>query len=361
MTTLQTALAELEPQFNKKNDYGLTFESECHFALQQITKSDSVLATARNNQASLRNAIMNVSAIGISLNPAFQHAYLVPRNGSICLDVSYRGMVKLATDSGAIDWAKSVLVYEGDIFEWKGPAEPPLHEADVFKPDRMNAQDPLENLRGGYCLAKLHDGGYMVDTMTAAEIIEIKNSSKAKSGPWSGKWSGEMAKKTLVKRASKSWPQSSGRDRLDNAIEIINEHEGVEFTSPVSTGDYLRPTAEQTEKYLELAKGDSVDFWLWYRKLDQRIQSSLPGCEFERGQKGKMMKFFNGQIEDGRMRLDEWSRHTLEMLSAQDEHAVKELFEEMDAAHIEAIIDELPIEMISEAKKIKGEVNNENQ
>jgi phage RecT family recombinase len=352
MTTLQTALASLERPFGEKNAWGLKFESECHFAVQLITKNSSALATAKNNQASLKNAIVNVAAIGISLNPAQAHAYLVPRDGGICLDVSYRGLVKLATDAGAIEWAKAVLVYEGDEFEWRGPAEQPLHRADVFNPERMNANDPMEKLRGGYCLAKLVGGGYMVDVMSAAEIIAVRDSSKAKNGPWQGKWAGEMAKKTLVKRASKSWPQSSGRQRLDHAIEILNEHEGMREEIVVQPADYIKPTQEQTDTYLEMAKGDPVDFWLWYRSLDQRIQQSLPGCEFERGTKQKMMAFFNGQLEEGRQRLEAWVYDASQLCEHTDEHGLAEFFTDMPENQREAIIDGLGMQYIQFARGV---------
>jgi recombination protein RecT len=202
-------LVNLAKPFDKQNSYDLAFESECLFAKQQITKNDFTLKTATNNPGSLRNAILNVAAIGISLNPAAAHAYLVPRDGMVCLDISYRGLVKLATDAGSIEWAKAVLVYEGDTFQWRGPTQEPLHEADVFDKDRINAADPLQNLKGGYCLAKLSTGEYMVEVMTAGEILEVKNTSKAQNGPWKGRWAGEMAKKTLVKRAYKSWPRAA--------------------------------------------------------------------------------------------------------------------------------------------------------
>ena len=35
-----------------------------------------------------------------------------------------------------------------------------------------------------------------------------------------------MAKKTIIKRASKTWPQSDKNDRLAQAINVLNQHEG---------------------------------------------------------------------------------------------------------------------------------------
>ena len=338
-------LVKLEKPFSTQNAYALNFHQECLFARQQLVKSDSTLKTATNNPMSLRSAILNVPAIGLSLNPALAHCYLVPRAGAICLDISYRGLVKLATDSGAIQFAKAVLVYEGDTFEWRGPVEQPLHTADVFDANRIDAADPLKKLRGGYCLAKLADGTFMVDVMSAAEILEVRDSSKAKDGPWKGRWSGEMAKKTLVKRASKSWPQSGGRERLDRAVEILNEHEGLEDAPTVARlTDYLRPTQEQTDTYLELAKGDAVDFWLWYRSQDERLKSSLPGCEFERGTKQKMMKYFEDQLKHGRLTLDAWVIDLRALCEAGDDHGTAEFMVEFEGAQKDALLDALSTE-----------------
>ena len=62
--------------------------------------------------------------------------------------------------------------------------------------------------------------------MAASEIQQIKGTSKAQNGPWKN-WAGEMIKKTIIKRAAKNWPQASGRGRLDQAIAVLNEHEGL--------------------------------------------------------------------------------------------------------------------------------------
>ena len=265
------------PDFADKNDHSMNFEKECWFAKQQLMKNDFTMKTAANNQASLKGAVLNVASIGISLNPASAHAYLVPRDGSICLDISYKGLVKLATDSGSINWAKAVLVYEGDKFEWNGVNKEPVHIADVFAPDRIDAKDPMKNLKGGYCIAQLSDGAYMVDTMTASEILEVRNSSKAfssgKNCPWKGRWAGEMAKKTLVKRAYKSWPQSGGRDRLDKAVEVLNEHEGIEIKEQHDS--YLQASPEQVERMQSLLHSPSSEFAAWFTQLDTEIQISL--------------------------------------------------------------------------------------
>jgi recombination protein RecT len=230
-------MAPWATDFADKNKYGLSFEAECHFAKQVIIKNKGVLEVAQNNPESLRNAIVNSSACGLSLNPILKHAYLVPREGAICLDISYLGLVKVGCDSGAIILAKPVLVhgkrgnYPGDKYSGRGPVTAPVHEYDLSHPDRINGDDPLENVVCGYCLAVTPSGVVVVEEMSGSEIIAVRGSSKAFSSggknPWKGPWSGQMGKKTLVKRASHSWPQTGDRLRLDTAISILDQHEGL--------------------------------------------------------------------------------------------------------------------------------------
>lgn len=271
-------LRQWEGDFNSNNTWKLNFEAECHFAQQHILKSAKTIECARNNQGSLYNAILNVSAIGISLNPALKHAYLVPREGGICLDISYRGLVKLACDSGAITAAKAVLIhgkrgeYQGDDYKWNGPFSMPDHSGNTMHPDRVNMADPLENIVGGYCAAILPNGSVIVDEMTAGEIFATRNTSKSyssgKQTPWTGPWSGQMGKKTLVKRGSTSWPQTEGRRRFDMAIDILNQHEGLPDSElypnavPESSPNAQAPlciTHQQTDALIEHIRAAGLD------------------------------------------------------------------------------------------------------
>lgn len=81
-------------------DRGINFDKEAGFALQILSGSDSMMSAAMNNRQSVENAVTNVAAIGISLNPALKQAYLVVRKGVICLDLSYMGLIHLAISAG---------------------------------------------------------------------------------------------------------------------------------------------------------------------------------------------------------------------------------------------------------------------
>lgn len=216
-----------EPLFvGALTDSSLTWAKECQFAIQLFQRNQKLAETAVANPTSAQNAIINVAAIGISLNPASKLAYLVPRDGMVCLDISYMGLLHIAQSAGVIKWGQCKLVHASDQYETLGLDKAPAHKYAPFA-----TPEDRGPVIGGYCTVKTADGDYLTEEMSYAEIEEIRKVSKAGSspkGPWVNFWS-EMARKTIVKRAYKYWPRA---DRLDNAVDILNETEGV-FTEPV--------------------------------------------------------------------------------------------------------------------------------
>lgn len=204
-------------------DPSIRFEAEAGFAVQILSSNSYALSIAKSNRPSVIAAVMNIAAIGISLNPAKKQAYLVPRDGKICLDISYMGMMELAVASGSIRWAQAHLVHEEDKFRPVGYDRPPLHEYEPFKSDRGG-------VIGVYVVAKTADGDYLTHCMDIASVYAIRDRSQAwkayverqKKCPWVTD-AGEMIKKTCVKQASKYWPTT---DRLDKAIHHLNVDAG---------------------------------------------------------------------------------------------------------------------------------------
>lgn len=172
----------------------VTWAKESQFAIQYFQKNDYLAKTALANPTSAQNAIINVAAIGITLNPASKLAYLVPRDGMVCLDISYMGLLHLAQSTGSIKWGQCKLVYSNDTYESNGLDSAPTH--------KYNAFGERGSIVGGYCTVKTADGDYLTEEMSLTEIKAVEATSKAKNGPWMTLWE-EMARKTIVKRASK--------------------------------------------------------------------------------------------------------------------------------------------------------------
>lgn len=225
-------------------DRSINFDREAEFAIQAIAANDYSTKMALNNRQSVVNAVTNVAAIGISLNPARKQAYLVPRDGRICLDISYIGLMDLAMATGAILWAQAELVYATDSFTLNGFDKPPSHSYSPFAKDRGE-------VIGVYVVVKTSSGDYLTETMSMDEVNAIRDRSSAwkayvekkKSCPWVTD-PGEMAKKTCVKRAYKFWPKT---ERLEQAIHYLNTdgNEGLESLK--------QPTGELAEKWIQLA------------------------------------------------------------------------------------------------------------
>lgn len=242
-------------------DDKITFEKESQFAMQLMQKNEFLNKTAWSNQASLQNAIINVASIGISLNPAKKHAYLVPRDKMVCLDISYIGLLHLAMSTGSILWGQCKLVRANDTYTNNGLDKPPTHISDTFG-DRGD-------VIGGYCTVKTAQGDYLTDEMNIAEIKEIQNISQSKNSsfsPWKKFWN-EMARKTIVKRASKYWPQV---DRLDEAIHILNTDsgEGIQQEKDI-TPDYIDNPIETLKTMVADKPQDKVLQWLKIESFDQ--------------------------------------------------------------------------------------------
>lgn len=222
IATIQGDIYGVQVQFNSVLvDKSINFEREAGFALQLLEINDYALKIAMGNRQSVVNAITNIAAIGISLNPAKKQAYLVPRDNKICLDISWMGLIDLAVQDGACLWAKAELVCASDSFTLNGAGQAPSHNYNPFGRDRGEYV-------GAYCVAKLKDGDYLTECMSIDDINAIRDRSSAwkawvekkKKCPWVTDF-GEMARKTVVKRASKYWA-SSGSDRLQQAIHHLN-------------------------------------------------------------------------------------------------------------------------------------------
>jgi recombination protein RecT len=256
------------------------FEREAGFAIQVLSNNDYALKVATENRQSVINAVTNIAAIGISLNPAKRQAYLVPRDGRICLDISYMGLLDLAVDSGSIRWGQAELVYSNDEFMLDGIDKQPIHRRKPFASDRGD-------LIGAYVVVKTADGDYLTTAMSIGEVFDIRDRSSAwkawvekkRKCPWVTD-EGEMVKKTVIKRAYKTWPRTDRMSRLENAVHYLNTEAGEglhELEPPEKKGpgvhrptdgmmsslsieaqDYVRQVAEDVIEAFQSVKGGAA-------------------------------------------------------------------------------------------------------
>lgn len=251
----------------------IAFKREMEFAMQVFSGNEYLAKVAAGNPLSTRSAVMNVSAIGITLNPAQKLAYLVPRKGKICLDISYMGLMHIAQQSGAIKWCQSAIVRKNDKFKRVGIDRAPEHEFNEF----ATAEERGEMV-GVYCVVKTDDGDYLTNTMRIADVYAIRDRSEAyKSGkpsPWSTDEE-QMILKTVVKQAAKYWPR---RERLDQAIDYVNTEggEGINFAAERGVEKDVSPATDETLKAINdamLPRDGTWDTFLPY--LSKRFKRPI--------------------------------------------------------------------------------------
>lgn len=226
-------LVGIQPKFEKLASIhkAVHYRREASFALEILQGNDYLASVAMSNQTSFERAIINVAAIGLTLNPAHGLAYLIPRKKKVILDISYKGKIALAVEIGSIKWCMAELVYEKDIFKPKGAGLRPIHDYDPFLDDRGR-------VRGGYAIAKTNSNELIITYMSIKEIYLIRQRSEAwlsgKQNPWKTD-ENEMIKKTLIRRNSKLWPFTSthNRERLDEVEKIESENDPIPELAPL--------------------------------------------------------------------------------------------------------------------------------
>lgn len=361
-------IGQQEGQFSKLNQSALNtldFTQECEFARQLLMKNSYTLDAARMNPDSLHTAISNVAAIGITLNPAQKFAYLVPRKVNkeltICLDISYRGLTKLATDTGIIKALKSEIVYENDDFQYHGFHEKPDFKADAFG-DRGG-------IVGVYAMALMTDGSVLVETMKIDEINKIRDDSEAyKAAKSKGGWTlennvwvkyyGEMIKKTVIKRAHKTLPTSQGTEILGKAIDVLNEHEGIEFDKPEQIEKILYTDEEMNEYQRCIDHGDYFNLSSLRYQLDPEVQIALHRLcmpEAEKGKKGAQNNEFTKNMQEAGRQVESSLNLIREALDANDDGGFMEIWESCSEWTKESFISDLTPEQNSIIRDISSE------
>lgn len=324
------------------------WEKESQFAIQQLQKNEYLASAAEKNRASLQNAIINVAAVGISLNPANRHAYLVPRDGMVCLDISYMGLLHLAIQSEAIEWGQAKVVYEKDQYVNIGIDKPPEH--------RQNTFGDKGKIVGVYCTVKLKNGDYLTEEMDMQQIESIKSKSKSASGngakysPWNT-FPEEMMRKSVVKRASKYWPSS---DRLNKAVDVLNEIEGLQ-DQYIQTSPEIKDYTVDQKKYFDqmLTANNSLGLYLFALTLDESIYLSLYHS-FEKGTKGKYQRLVDSMIEAGKKSFNETKMEVFESLAQNDSFALAEAICDCDDQMINLIKDEFNSEQSMIFRELNG-------
>ena len=211
-----------------------------------ITSIQKTPALADCTTQSLLACVMTCAQLGLEPDQFTGQAYLVPFGREAQIIPGYRGLLKLARQSGEIQSVSAQVVYENDEFDFSFGIEEDLKHKPCFR-DRG---EPI----GAYCVLRYKDGGHSFDFMTTEAIEKIRNKSKtSKSGPWVTDWD-EMAKKTVLRRHLKLAPMS-----IEMATAVSLEDRAHAGESQVDIlGDMGGETIDVTDDSTDLPDYDTL-------------------------------------------------------------------------------------------------------
>lgn len=235
-------ISVLTPQFKAALPPHVSVEK---FVRTVLTAVQTTPALVSANRQSLYSAAMKCASAG--LLPDGKEAALVPFGQEVTHIPMVMGLLKQVRNSGELSSITAQLIYANDKFSYKidSDGEHLEHEPLLFG-DRGE-------LLGVYALAKLKDGAVYVEVLTAKQVADIRNVSKAKNGPaWSGAFVSEMWKKSAIRRLCKRLPISTDREApaLDSENDDFNfAGRDVNITeTPTPTDPPAQIEAETTGK-----------------------------------------------------------------------------------------------------------------
>lgn len=210
--------AEVVRDFNKTNRSGLDFDTEIAYMMAVVERNHlDKKASVKLSRApidSLRDAIIQVSRIGLTLNPVLSLAYITPESGKAKYSVSYQGLINLMIDFGMVRSVYAEIVYKGDEFTLK------LHPRKLDHTPYYVTGQKKGDLVGAYAVAELRGGGDMFEFITAEHIKKIRDTAKGKF-IWDA-WYEQMVMKTAVRALWKAVPKTKVSVEVLNAIENID-------------------------------------------------------------------------------------------------------------------------------------------
>ncbi|EGO9014913.1 RecT protein [Enterococcus faecalis] len=187
------------------------------FAIQKVQDRNKRPALEVVTKESVANTLLDMVVQGLS--PAKTQCYFVVYGKELQMQRSYFGtQAVLKRLSNVKDiWAE--VVHKGDVF--RIGSEKGRTVVKEFEPDFANQDNEII---GAFAVIEKNDGERVYTVMTKKEID--KSWSKAKTKNVQNDFPGEMAKRTVINRAAKTFINTSDdSDLLTDAINRTTEYE----------------------------------------------------------------------------------------------------------------------------------------
>jgi recombination protein RecT len=190
-----------------------------------ITLIGTNRALAECTPESFLGALMTASQLGLEPGPLGE-AYLVPYGKQVTFIAGYKGLIKLAYQSGQLKRIDAHVIREHDEFDFAYGSDPYLRHKPQLLADRGRAI-------GVYATAELTSGAKPFVVLAVDEIERHRRRSRAADkGPWVTDWDA-MARKTAVRGLARWLPLSpdlrnfATAAHLDGSVRTVAAHAEV--------------------------------------------------------------------------------------------------------------------------------------
>lgn len=172
-------------------------------------------------QPSFLGALVEAAQLGLEVNTNLGHAWLIPfwnskqRRLDCQLVPGYKGLIKLAYQSGVVTNIRAHVVRERDDFSY----EYGLSERLVHKPYRGADGGPMVATYAVCKIRGVEEPLFRVLERWECEQIRDDYSKSAKKGPWVDQFD-DMCMKSVARRLLKWAPSDTERNLLARAVDL---------------------------------------------------------------------------------------------------------------------------------------------
>jgi len=202
--------------------------------------------------SSFVGAVLQSAMLGLEPNTPLQEAAIIPYGTVATFQPMYRGLIKIARNTGELKIIYAHVVHQRDEFD----IDLGLDRRMIHKPSLE--EDPGEAV-GAYAVFQLASGEKDFEWMSAAQILQVKSVSKntGKDSPWNRKGPDEeMWKKTPLKRLLKRAPQST---EMAQALELDNRINGISTSDEALSEANIFESIPDGEALQQLANPETDD------------------------------------------------------------------------------------------------------
>lgn len=239
--SFRTTLEKMKPQLMAALPSHIKPERLIRIILTTVNRTPELLECTPET---LLGSLMQCAQLGLEPDGVLGQAYLVPfrnwKNNNrkeVQLIPGYKGLIKLAYQSGEVGHITARVVRERDDFRyWYG-----LDEGIEHKPHRGSDAGLLVAV---YAWAKIKGvEGKQFVVLEKWEVDAIRDRAKAsKNGPWVTDYE-EMAKKSALRRLCKMLPASVEKDNLSRAV-ALDEHADAGLSQGIDYRDMIDVNVE---------------------------------------------------------------------------------------------------------------------